>query len=147
MNQRSKSADSLQRLKKVARRIAELDDRVLEVFIHSDVPRNPLESDEIHLVCHLADHAISNNLDRYNDEGYLWGLNMQERLSQVLADEGIENEVIVTPFNFRLHEEGEYGAYYHTLFLREGFTPVIELADRQKQSREREILEDSDRSE
>jgi hypothetical protein len=131
----------------VARRIAELDDRVLEVFIHSDVPRNPLESDEIHLVCHLADHAISNNLDRYNDEGYLWGLNMQERLSQVLADEGIENEVIVTPFNFRLHEEGEYGAYYHTLFLREGFTPVIELADRQKQSREREILEDSDRSE
>jgi len=147
MSQRSKSVQSLERLKTVARHIAGVDERVLEVFIHSDVPRNPMENDEIYLVCHLADHGISNDLDRYNDEGYLWGLDIQEQISQILAEEGIENEVIVSPFNFRLHEEGEYGTYYHTLFLREGFTPVIELADRRKQSKEREILEDSERSE
>jgi len=147
MSQRSKSVQSLEKLKKVARHIAGLDDRVLEVFIHSDVPRDPLENDEIYLVCHLADHGISNDMDRYDDEGYLWGLDIQERIGQVLSEEGIENEVIVTPFNFRLHEEGEYGIYYHTLFLREGFTPVIELADQKKQSKDQEILEDSERSE
>ncbi len=147
MSQRSKSVQSLEKLKKVARYIAGLDDRVLEVFIHSDVPRDPLENDEIYLVCHLADHGISNDMDRYDDEGYLWGLDIQERIGQVLSEEGIENEVIVTPFNFRLHEEGEYGIYYHTLFLREGFTPVIELADQKKQSKDQEILEDSERSE
>jgi hypothetical protein len=130
----------------VARHIARLDERVLEIFIHSDLPRDPLNNDEVHLVCHLADHDISNDLDRYNDEGYLWGLDMQERISQVLSEEGIESEVIITPFNFRLHEEGEYGCYYHTLFLREGFTPVLELADQKKRAREREILEDSERS-
>lgn len=147
MSQRSKSVPSLEKLKKVARHVAELDERVLEVFIHSEVPRDPLENDEIYLVCHLADHGISNDMDRYDDEGYLWGLDIQERIGQVLSEEGIGNEVIVTPFNFRLHEEGEYGAYYHTLFLREGFTPVIELADQKKRSKDQEILEDSERTE
>ncbi|MEF8824064.1 MAG: hypothetical protein V5B78_08440 [Desulfohalobiaceae bacterium] len=147
MSQRSKSVQSLEKLKNVARHIAGLDERVLEVFIHSDVPRDPLENDEIYLVCHLADHGISNDMDRYDDEGYLWGLDIQERIGQVLSEKGIENEVIVTPFNFRLHEEGEYGTYYHTLFLREGFTPVIELADQKKQSKDQEILEDSERTE
>ncbi|MCF8086108.1 MAG: hypothetical protein K9J48_04370 [Desulfohalobiaceae bacterium] len=147
MSRRSRTSQSLKRLGNVARQIASLDNRVLEVFIHSEVARDPLENDEVHLVCHLADHAISNDLDRYNDEGYLWGLEMQERISQVLAEEGIENEVIITPFNFRLHEDGEYGSYYHTLYLREGFTPVVELADRKKQAREQEILKDSERSE
>ncbi len=147
MKRKSGTNQSLERLGRVARHIASLDSRVLEVFIHSEVPRDPLENDEVYLVCHLADHAISNDLDRYNDEGYLWGLDMQERISQVLAEEGIENEVIVAPFNFRLHEDGEYGSYYHTLYLKEGFTPVVELADQKKQARDREILEDSERSE
>lgn len=147
MSRQSQIAQSLRRLGRVAREIARLDERVLEVFIHSDVPRDPLEQEEIHLVCHLADHAISNDLDEYNDRGYLWGLEIQDRISQTLSGEGIENEVIITPFNFRLHEEGEYGSYYHTLFIREGFTPVIELADRNKQDKEQEILEDSERFE
>ena len=147
MSRQSQIAQSLRRLGRVAREIARLDERVLEVFIHSDVPRDPLEQEEIHLVCHLADHAISNDLDECNDRGYLWGLEIQDRISQTLSGEGIENEVIITPFNFRLHEEGEYGSYYHTLFIREGFTPVIELADQKKQDKEQEILEDSERSE
>jgi hypothetical protein len=147
MSRYPRTSQSLKRLGKIARHIARLDERVLEVFIHSEVPRDPLENEELHLVCHLADHAISNDLDRYNDEGYLWGLEMQERISHVLAEEGIENEVILTPFNFRLHEDGEYGSYYHTLFLKEGFTPIIELADQKKRAREQEILEDSERFE
>ena len=147
MTRRSKTTRSLERLGRVAQSIAQQDERVLEVFIHSDVPRDPLQSDEIHLVCHLADHAISNDLDEYNDRGYLWGLDMQEQIGRVLTEEGIENEVIITPFNFQLHDEGEYGGYYHTLYLKTGFTPVLDLADQKKQAKEQEILEDSERSE
>jgi hypothetical protein len=59
---------------------------------------------------------------------------------------GIELEVVVSAFNFKLYNAGEYGSYFHTLFLRDGYTPVLQLADQQQKEREKQILDELDLS-
>ena len=134
--------DSFEKLKKAADRIAELDERVIEVFVHSDTPRDPLQNEEVDLVCHLADPNITQDLDAYNDEGFAWGLDMAEKIRPDVEELGINAEVIVSPFNFQMHDSGEYGEYFHSLFLKTGFDPVLEAADRQKKNREEHMIGD-----
>lgn len=136
--------ESFDKLKIVAERIAELDDRVIEVFVHSDAPRDPLQADEVDLVCHLADPSITQDLDAYNDQGFAWGLDMAEKIQPVLEEQGIDIEVIISPFNFQMHDAGEYGEYYHSLFLKPGFEPVLDAADQQKKNREEHMIKDFD---
>ncbi len=137
---------SFEKLQILAERIAELDDRVIEVFVHSDSPKDPLGAEEVFLVCHVGDPTISNDLELYEGEGYGWGLEMQEGLQPVIETLGIELEVVVSAFNFKLYNAGEYGSYFHTLFLREGYTPVLQLADQQQKEREKQILDELDLS-
>jgi hypothetical protein len=134
--------DSFEKLKKAAERIAELDERVIEVFVHSDTPRDPLQNEEVDLVCHLADPNITQDLDAYNDEGFAWGLDMAEKIRPDVEEWGINSEIIVSPFNFQMHDAGEYGEYYHSLFLKTGFDPVLEAADQQKKNREEHMIGD-----
>jgi len=134
--------ESFDKLKKVAQRIAKLDDRILEVFVHSDTPKDPLQGEEVDLVCHLADPNITQDLETYNDQGYAWGLDMAENIRPVAEELNIEAEIIVTPFNFQMHDAGEYGEYYHSLFLKSGFDPVLDAADQQKKNREDDMIKD-----
>jgi hypothetical protein len=133
--------ESFKKLKVLAERIAENDDRVLEVFVHSDSPRDPLQGDEVDLVCHLADPGITQDLNVYNDQGFAWGLDMAERIQPNREEQGIDAEVIVSPFNFQMHDSGEYGEYYYSLFLKSGFDPVLEVADKQKKNREEQMID------
>ena len=135
---------SFEKLEILADRIAEQDDRVMEVFVHSDSPKDPLRAEEVFLVCHVGDPNISNDLDVYEGEGFSWGLEMQEGLQPVVEELGIEQEVVIAAFNFKLYNAGEYGSYFHTLFLRKGYTPVLQLADQQQKEREKEILDELD---
>ncbi|MDZ7760572.1 MAG: hypothetical protein U5L00_09985 [Desulfovermiculus sp.] len=134
--------DSFEKLKKAAARIAELDERVIEIFVHSDTPKDPLQNEEVDLVCHLADPNITQDLDAYNDEGFAWGLDMAEKIRSDLEELGINTEVIISPFNFQMHDSGEYGEYYYSLFLKPGFDPVLEVADQQKKNREEHMIGD-----
>ena len=134
--------ESFDKLKKMAERIAELDDRVLEVFVHSDAPQDPLQGDEVDLVCHLADPNITQDLEAYNDQGFAWGLEMAENIRSLAEELDLDAEVIVTPFNFQMHDAGEYGEFYHSLFLKAGFEPVLEAADAQKKNREEHMIND-----
>lgn len=132
--------ESFAKLKAVAEKIAEYDDRVLEVFVHSDTPRDPLQGDEVDLVCHLADPGITQDVNVYNDQGFAWGLEMAEKIQPTREEQDIEAEIIVSPFNFQMHDAGEYGEYYHSLFLKSGFDPVLEVADKQKKTREEQMI-------
>lgn len=136
--------ESFDKLKKVAQKISEIDDRVIEVFVHSDSPRDPLQGDEVDLVCHLANPGITQDLDAYNDEGFAWGLDMAEQIQPLISDQDIQTEIIVSPFNFQMHASGEYGEYYHSLFIKSGFDPVLEAADQQKKNREEQIVDNLD---
>ncbi len=132
--------ESFDKLKVVAEKIADLDDRVIEVFVHSDTPRDPLKDDEVDMVCHLADPGITQDLNVYNDQGFAWGLDIAEQILPFVNEQHIETEIIVSPFNFQMHDAGEYGEYYHSLFLKSGFDPVLEVADKQKKSREEDMI-------
>lgn len=130
----------LETLKSVALRIADLDTRITEVFIHNDSPRDPFVGDEISLVCHVADPAISRDEAAYEEEGYQWELNMSEAAQPIAKESGLKQALIVTPFNFEMHASGEYGQYYATLYLKEGYQPILEMADqRLKEQREQLI--------
>ncbi len=120
---------SLNILKKIAERIASLDERVVEVFIHSDFPKDPLKKDEVYMVCHLLDPEITHNIDVFDEKGTSWSIEMTEKLSSFLEDIKINSEIIIVPFNYILYAQGEYGKYYITLYLKEGYTPVLETAD------------------
>jgi hypothetical protein len=135
---------SFDKLHTLASRLAELDDKIIEVFIHSDAPTDPLKNEEIYLVCHLADPRITNDIDYYNEESFSWGLDMAEQLEPLKEELDIQNEIIISPFNFHLHLNDEYGEYYHTLFIKEGFTPILELADEQKKEREKKVLDNAE---
>ena len=135
---------SFEKLQTLASRLAELDHKIIEVFIHSDSPTDPLKNDEIYLVCHLADPQITNDLDYYNEESFGWGLEMAEQIEPLKEELEIDNEIIISPFNFQLHLNDEYGEYYHTLFIKEGFTPILEVADEQKKEREKLLLDKAD---
>lgn len=137
-------SNEIKKLKRMAQSLAELDDRILEVFIHSDSPKNPFSSDEIYLVCHLAEPGVTYDTRIYNDEGFNWGLEIAEKMEPVLKELDINQEVIISPFNFELHEHNEYGAYYQTLFLKDGYQPILEVADREKKDKERRVLEGLD---
>lgn len=123
---------SFDKLKVVAEKIAELDDRVAEVFIHSNKPNDPLEDSDVELVCHLTEPRITQDIDVYNDEGFAWGLDMAEKVQPTAKEQEIKSSIIVSPFNLRMHESGEYGEYYHTLFLKSDFEPALETADEGK---------------
>lgn len=131
---------SLKSLFGLAEDIASLDERILEIFIHADSKKDPLSGEEIYLVCHLADPAITNDIAAYDESAVGWSLDMSEAMQHILEKRDIRQEVILTPFNFRLHERGEYGSYYITLFLREGYKPILEIADEQKKEKERQVL-------
>jgi hypothetical protein len=132
----------MKKLHKLGEKIAELDVRIVEVFIHSDTPRDPLESDEIYIVCSIADPEITNNIDAYNDAGFSWALDMQDKTEGLRKELEIEPEIVLAPFNFDLHADGEYGEYYSTLFIKEGYTPVLEIADKEQYRREQDLLRD-----
>lgn len=135
---------SFKKLHTLASRLAELDEKIIEIFIHSDAPTDPLKNDEIYLVCHLADPRITNDIDYYNEESFSWGLDMAEQIEALKDELSIEKEIIISPFNFQLHSSDEYGAYYHTLFIKEGFTPILEMADEQKNEREKKVLDNAE---
>jgi hypothetical protein len=136
--------NEIKTLKKVALALADLDHRILEVFIHSDSPKNPFQSEEIYLVCHLAEPGMTYDSRVYNDEGFNWGLDMAEKMEPMLDELGISQEVIISPFNFELHEHNEYGDYYQTLYLKDGYQPILEVADREKKDKERRVMEGLD---
>ncbi|GAB6888139.1 hypothetical protein JCM13304A_16370 [Desulfothermus okinawensis JCM 13304] len=121
---------SLEILKKVAEKIVSLDKRVVEVFIHSDSPKDPLKTDEIYLVCHLLDPEITHDLDAFDDMGTIWSLEITEKLTPFLEEINLNPEVIIMPFNYKLYSQGEYGEYYITLYLKEGYSSVFETADK-----------------
>ncbi len=125
--------DSLEKLRSLARRIGELDDRVVEVFVHSDVPRDPLKGDEVYLVCHLLDPEITHDMEVFDDRGMLWSLDLSEKLLPEIEQLGIEKEVIIMPFSYPLYFQGEYGKYYMTLYLKEGYSPILETADKRQE--------------
>ncbi|ACV69399.1 hypothetical protein [Desulfohalobium retbaense] len=131
-------------LQDLAKDIAELDERIVEVFIHSDAPRDPFDAEEIYLVCSLTDPEIANDIEVYNDAGFAWSLEMQDKIEPLREAHGIGPEIILAPFNFVLHAEGEYGEYYSTLFLREGYAPVLKMADEQQAKREQAVFEDAE---
>lgn len=133
----------LETLKSVALRIADLDTRITEVFIHNDSPRNPFVGDELSLVCYIADPAMSRDEAAYEAEGYQWELNMTEEVQPIAEEFGLRQALIVTPFNFEMHANGEYGQYYATLYLKEGYQPILEVAD-QRLKEQREQLIDGD---
>jgi len=136
-----RKSKNLSTLKKLALRLAGMDERIIEVFIHSDTPKDPFRNEEIYLVCHLGEPRITNDMETYNDEGFAWGLEMSEALQPVLEEMDIDKEVVVTPFNFELHEQNEYGDYYQTLFIRDGFDPILKIADEHKEERERKMID------
>ncbi len=123
---------SVDKLKKLAEEIRKLDEKVVEVFVHSDVPQDPLKSDEVYLVCHLLDPEITYNIDVFNDRGMMWSLEVSEKLYSFIDELGIQKEIIIMPFNFQLYSQGEYGKYYLTLYLREGYSPILETVDRRE---------------
>ncbi|GAB6161493.1 hypothetical protein JCM12298_06520 [Desulfothermus naphthae] len=120
---------SLSILKKIAKKIASLDNRVVEVFIHSDFPKDPLKDDEVYFVCHLLDPEITHDLNVFNEKGTMWSLEILDKLSPFLEEINFIPEVIIMPFNYKLYLQGEYGKYYITLYLKEGYTPVLDAAD------------------
>lgn len=120
---------SLDILKKIAEKIASLDDRIVEVFIHSDSPKDPLKSDEVYFVCHLLDPEITRNLDVFDEKGTMWSLEITEKLNPFLEEINFDPEVVIMPFNYQLYLQGEYGKYYITLYLKDGYTPILETAD------------------
>lgn len=134
----------LKQLQGLAKDIAALDERIVEVFIHSDAPRDPFEAEEIYLVCSLTEPEIANSLEVYNDTGFTWSLEMQENVESLRHKWEVTPEVIVAPFNFVLHAEGEYGEYYSTLFLQDGYTPVLKMADEQQVKRENAVFDELD---
>ncbi len=125
---------SVEKLKKLAQQIINLDDRVVEVFVHSDVPQDPFKADEVYLVCHLLDPEITYDVDVFNDRGMLWSLEISEKLQSSIEEMGITQEIIIMPFNFQLYSQGEYGRYYLTLYLKEGYSPILETADKKRDS-------------
>lgn len=120
---------SLDILKDIAEKIASLDERVVEVFIHSDSPKDPLKGDEVYLVCHLLDPEITRNLDAFDEKGTMWSVEITEKLIPFLEEINFGPEVVIMPFNYQLYSQGEYGQYYITLYLKDGYTPILETAD------------------
>jgi len=133
--------NSLKKLTGLAEAIAELDARILEIFIHADSRKDPLAGEEIYLVSHLAEPSITNDIEVYDEAAVDWSLDMGEAISPLLDEQGIEQEVILTPFNYRLHERGEYGSFYVTLFIKKGYRPILEIADELKRKKDRQILD------
>jgi hypothetical protein len=121
--------DSLKILKDIALKISEMDEKIVEVFIHSDSPSDPLKNEEVYFICHLLDPEITHDLDVFNDKGTLWSIEITEKIMPYLEELNIKPEIIIMPFNYKLYSQGEYGEYYITLYLKEGYTPVLETAD------------------
>lgn len=130
-------------LRELAARIAQMDDRITEVFIHGDTPKDPFKGEEIFLICHVADPEINRDEQAFEDAGYQWGLDISEAVQPMAQELGIEQEVIVNPFNFEMYNNGEYGQYYATLFLREGFEPILDRADRERKEQEESFLNEA----
>ncbi len=133
-------------LKELGSKIAELDSRITEVFIHSDTPKDPFSGDEIFLVCHLTDPDFTRDMKAFEEKGHPWSLEISETAQSLAQELGIQQEVIVTPFNFAFHANNEYGQYYLTLYLKEGYEPILDRADTERKRREQESLDDSETS-
>lgn len=130
-------------LEKLARAIAKADTRVIEVIIHQDTPNLPLESDEIFLVCYLNHYGMTNDLKVYEEEAFSWGIDIYEKVSERIEELGLgDKEIIITPFNFELHRQNEYGKYFRSLFIQEGYEPILSIADRELKKREQDFGEE-----
>ncbi len=62
--------------------------------------------------------------------GTIWSLEITEKLTPFLEEINLNPEVIIMPFNYKLYSQGEYGEYYITLYLKEGYSSVFETADK-----------------
>lgn len=112
--------------------------------MHDDAPRDPFAGDENFLVCHVADPSINRDEEAYKKADYQWGLDMSDAIQPVAKELGIKQEVVVTPFNFKMYPNGEYGQYYATLFLKEGYKPILEKADELRRSQEEDTTDGED---
>jgi hypothetical protein len=133
IEQQRRTVQDIKRLKKLASRIAAMDHRIMEVFIHSDCPGNPYQTDQIQLVCHIADPEMNRDLLALDDLGRQWAMDLSEAARHIAATMGIRQNIAVTPFNFELYADGEYGDYYGTLFIKDGCEPILEWSDREWQ--------------
>jgi hypothetical protein len=132
----------IQLLKDLAAQVADKDERIIEVFMHDDAPRDPFAGEEIFLVCYVADPSINRDEQAYDAAGHPWELGMSEAIQPIAREMGITQEIVVTPFNFELHANGEYGKYYATLFLKEGYEPILEKADKLRTSQEDDLVDE-----
>ncbi len=126
--------NSLKKLERLASELAGLEKNIIEIFVHSNKPVDPLKFDEVYLICVMDDFKMMNDLDYHTEEGFNWSVEMSEKLTPFIEELGIRNEVIITPFNHQLYEEGEYGEYYQVLFIKEDYTPILELLDKQHET-------------
>ena len=130
------------KLEKVAQAIAEADPNVIEVIIHQDKAQPPLEGEEIFLVCYLNHYEMTHDLSVYEEEAYTWEMDIAENIESVIKKLGLDDkDIIITPFNFELHRQDEYGQYFRTLFIKPGFEPVLKVADRELKKQEKEFDE------
>ncbi|MCF8038367.1 MAG: helix-turn-helix domain-containing protein [Desulfohalobiaceae bacterium] len=130
-------------LEKLAQAIVKADPRVIEVIIHQDTPNSPLASDEVFLVCYLNHYGITNDLTVYEEEAFSWGIDIYEKVAGRIAELGLsEKEIIITPFNFDLHRQNEYGKYFRSLFIQDGYEPILSIADRELKKREQDFGEE-----
>ncbi len=130
-------------LEKLAQAIVEADPRVIEIIIHQDTPNLPLQSDEIFLVCYLNHYGMTNDVNVYEEEAFSWGIDIYEKVADRIKELGLsEKEIIITPFNFKLHRQNEYGKYFRSLFIKDGYEPILSNADRELKKREQDFEEE-----
>ena len=135
--------EQFKKLEKVAQAIAEADPNVIEVLIHQDRPHPPLDAEEIYLVCYLNNYEMTNDLSVYEEEAYTWEMEITENIESALKKLRLEDkEFIITPFNFELHRQNEYGEYFRTLFIKPGFEPVLTVADRELKKQNQDFDEE-----
>ena len=123
--------NSLKKLEKLAFELKKLDENIIEIFVHTNKPMDPLKFDELYLVCILNDFKMMHDFNYHTEEGTNWSIDTSEKLAPFIEELGIRSEVVIVPFNYQLFEEGEYGEYYKILYIEENYKPILELLDSQ----------------
>lgn len=135
--------EQFKKLEKVAQAIVEADPNVIEVLIHQDRPHAPLDAEEIYLVCYLNNYEMTHDLSAYEEEAYTWEMDITENIESALKKLRLDDkDIIITPFNFELHRQNEYGEYFRTLFIKPGFEPVLTVADRELKKKKQDFDEE-----
>ena len=132
--------EQFKKLEKLAIAIAEADLNIIEVIVHQDKTQPPLDAEEIFLVCYLNNYEMTNNLAVYEEESFTWAMDITENIESVIEDLGLaDKDIVITPFNFELNRQNEYGQYFRTLFIKPGFEPVLTVADKELKKQEKEF--------